>query len=104
FAVHLISKGVDMKNCNNIIDDDIPSSITNNGESKKLPQNRIRRHTVTVRLKDIELERVNIMRNQLSKSCWLRSSALQLLPPTVPEPINEAWQELTHSLQNLNDL
>ncbi|WP_459492228.1 hypothetical protein [Erwinia amylovora] len=93
-----------MKNFNNIFDDDFPSSFTNNGESKKLPQNRIRRHTVTVRLNDIELARVNILRNQLSKSCWLRSSALQQLPPTVPEPNKEAWQELTHSLQKLNDL
>lgn len=93
-----------MGKINNIFDDAFLSSFTNNTESKKLPPNRIRRHKVTVRLNDFELKQVNDSRNQLSKSCWLRSSALQQLPPTVPEPNKEAWQELTHSLQKLNDL
>lgn len=93
-----------MEKFNNIFDDDFPSSFTNNTESKKLPPNRIRKHTVTVRLNDIELARVNNLRNQLSKSCWLRSSALQQLPPSVPEPNKEAWNQLTASLQKLNDL
>lgn len=89
---------------NNIFDEEFPSSFTNNTESKKLPPNRIRRHTVTVRLNDIELAKVNDLRNQTSKSCWLRSSALQELPPSVPEVNKNAWQELTCSLQKLNDL
>lgn len=89
---------------NNIFDDEFPSSFTNNTESRKLPPNRIRRHTVTVRLNDIELAKVNYLRNQASKSCWLRSSALQQLPPSVPEVNKNAWQELTGSLQKLNDL
>ena len=89
---------------NNIFDDEFPSFFTNNTESRKLPPNRIRRHTVTVRLNDIELAKINGSRNQLSKSCWLRSSALQQLPPSVPEVNKNAWQELTGSLQKLNDL
>lgn len=89
---------------NNIFDEEFPSSFTNNTESKKLPPNRIRRHTVTVRLNDIELAKVNDLRNQASKSCWLRSSALQELPPSVPEVNKNAWQELTRSLQKLNEL
>lgn len=89
---------------NNIFDEEFPSSFTNNTESKKLPPNRIRRHTVTVRLNDIELAKVNDLRNQPSKSCWLRSSALQELPPSVPEVNKNAWQELTRSLQKLNEL
>ncbi|WP_370425879.1 hypothetical protein AB9Q52_005805 [Pantoea vagans] len=93
-----------MEKFNNIFYDEFPSSFTNNTESKKLPPNRIRSHTVTVRLNDIELAKVNNLRDQLSKSCWLRSSALKQLPPTVPELNKEAWQELTHSLQKLNDL
>lgn len=93
-----------MEKFNNIYDDEFPSLFTSNTESKKLPPNRIRRHTVTVRLNDIELARVNNLRNQLSKSCWLRSSALQQLHPTVPEPNKEAWNKLTASLQKLNDL
>ncbi|SER05771.1 hypothetical protein SAMN05216522_110148 [Rosenbergiella nectarea] len=85
-----------MENFNNISDDEFPSSFTNNTESKKPPPNRIRRHTVTVRLNDIELARVNNLRNQLSRSCWLRSSTLQQLPPSVPEVNKNAWQDLTH--------
>ncbi|WP_432413838.1 hypothetical protein [Pantoea allii] len=93
-----------MEKHNNIFDDEFPSSFTDNIQSNKLPPNRIRKHTVTVRLNDIELAKVNGSRNQLSKSCWLRSSALKQLPPTVPEINKEAWQELTGSLQKLNDL
>lgn len=93
-----------MKKLNNIFDDEFPSSFSDNPKAKKLPSNRIRKHTVTVRLNDLELKQVNDLRNQASKSCWLRSSALQQLPPTVPEPNKEAWQELTASLQKLNDL
>lgn len=93
-----------MEKINSLFDDEFPSSFTNNTESKKLPPNRIRRHTVTVRLNDIELAKVNNLRNQLSKSCWLRSSALQQLPQSVPELNQEAWHQLTASLQKLNDL
>ncbi|WP_421665286.1 hypothetical protein [Pantoea agglomerans] len=93
-----------MEKFNNIFDDDFPSSFSDDPKTKKLPPNRIRKHTVTVRLSDLELKQVNDSRNQLSKSCWLRSSALNQLPPSVPELNKEAWQELTGSLQKLNDL
>ncbi|MDE8558833.1 hypothetical protein [Pantoea vagans] len=93
-----------MKKLNNLFDDEFPSSFSDHSKAKKLPTNRIRRHTVTVRLNDIELAKVNYLRNQASKSCWLRSSALQQLPPSVPEVNKNAWQDLTHSLQKLNDL
>lgn len=93
-----------MEKFNNIFDDDFPSSFSDDPKTKKLPPNRIRKHTVTVRLSDLELKQVNYSRNQLSKSCWLRSSALNQLPPSVPELNKEAWQELTGSLQKLNDL
>ncbi|WP_397323638.1 hypothetical protein [Pantoea agglomerans] len=93
-----------MEKFNKIFDDEFPSSFTDNIQSNKLPPNRIRKHTITVRLNDIELAKVNGSRNQLSKSCWLRSSALQQLPPSVPELNKEAWQQLTASLQKLNDL
>ena len=99
-----ISKGVDMKKNNIIFDDEFPSSFTNDPSIKKLPPNRLRRYTVTVRLNEIELSKVNQFRGQLSRSCWLRSSALKQLPPSVPEINKEAWQELTGSLQKLNDL
>ncbi|SKA68545.1 hypothetical protein SAMN03097719_1768 [Pantoea ananatis] len=93
-----------MKKNNTIFDDEFPSSFTNHPSIKKLPPNRLRRYSVTVRLNEIELSKVNQFRGQLSRSCWLRSSALKQLPPSVPEINKEAWQELTGSLQKLNDL
>lgn len=89
---------------NNVFDGEFPSSFSDDPKSKKLPPNRIRKHTVTLRLNDFELKQVNDSRNQLSKSCWLRSSALKQLPPSVPEINKEAWNQLTASLQKLNDL
>ncbi|MFB4357161.1 hypothetical protein RBJ15_00975 [Pantoea sp. BS_4] len=93
-----------MKKNNIIFDDEFPSSFTNDPAVKKLPPNRLRIHSVTVRLNEVELSKVNQSRGQLSKSSWLRSSAFQQLPPSVPEINKEAWQELTGSLQKLNDL
>jgi len=93
-----------MEKFNNIFDDEFPSSFSDDQKAKKLPPNRIRKHTVTVRLNDFELKQINDLRNQASKSCWLRSSALQQLPPSVPEINREAWHQLTASLQKLNDL
>jgi hypothetical protein len=93
-----------MKKNNIIFDDDFPSTFTNYPAVKKLPPNRLRKHSVTVRLNEVELSKVNQFRGQLSRSCWLRSSAFQQLPPSIPEINKEAWQELTGSLQKLNDL
>ncbi|WP_137240837.1 hypothetical protein PagCFBP13505_006605 [Pantoea agglomerans] len=93
-----------MKKNNIIFDDEFPSSFTDNPVVKKLPSNRIRRYSVTVRLSEVELSKVNQSRGQLSRSGWLRSSALQQLPPSVPEINRDAWHELTTSLQKLNDL
>ena len=93
-----------MKKNNTIFDDEFPSSFTNDPSIEKLPPNRLRKYSVTVRLNEVELSKVNQSRGQLSKSCWLRSSALKQLPPSVPEINKEAWQELTGSLQKLNDL
>lgn len=93
-----------MKKNNIMFDDEFPSTFTNEPAVKKLPPNRLRKHSVTVRLNEVELSKVNQSRGQLSKSCWLRSSALKQLPPSVPEINKEAWQELTGSLHKLNEL
>ncbi|MGC0892775.1 hypothetical protein [Pantoea agglomerans] len=93
-----------MKKNDTVFDDVFPSTFTNEPAVKKLPPNRLRKHSVTVRLNEVELSKLNQSRGQLSKSCWLRSSALKQLPPSVPEINKEAWQELTGSLQKLNDL
>ncbi|MBK0099235.1 hypothetical protein IBT49_24855 [Erwinia sp. S63] len=93
-----------MEKTNIIFDDEFPSSFTNDLTVKKLPPNRLRSYSVTVRLNEVELSKVNQSRGQLSRSCWLRSSALKQLPPSVPEVNKEAWHQLTASLQKLNDL
>jgi len=93
-----------MEKINIIFDDEFPSSFNNNPVAKKLPPNRLRRYSVTVRLNEVELSKVNQSRGQLSRSCWLRSSALKQLPPSVPEINRDAWHQLTASLQKLNDL
>jgi len=93
-----------MEKFNKLFDEDFPSLFTENTQSKKLLPNRLRKHTVTVRLNDTELAQVNNLRKQLSRSSWLRSSALQQLPPSVPELNQNAWQQLTVSIQKLNDL
>lgn len=93
-----------MERFNKLFDEEFPSLFTENTQSKKLPPNRLRKHTVTVRLNDTELAQVNNLRKQLSRSSWLRSSALQQLPPSVPELNQNAWQQLTVSIQKLNDL
>ncbi|MGK3142629.1 hypothetical protein [Pantoea sp. C2G6] len=93
-----------MKKNNIIFDDEFPSSFTNDPSINKFPPNRLRKYSVTVRLNEVELSKVNQFRGQLSRSCWLRSSALQELPPSVPELNQEAWHQLTASLQKLNDL
>lgn len=93
-----------MEKINIIFDDEFPSSFTNNAIAKKLPPNRLRRYSVTVSLNEVELSKVNQSRGQLSRSCWLRFSALKQLPPSVPELNKEVWHQLTASLQKLNDL
>ncbi|PPC67141.1 hypothetical protein C1Y42_21910 [Pantoea sp. ICBG 985] len=93
-----------MEKINIIFDDEFPCSFTNDPIAKKLPPNRLRRYSVTVRLNEVELSKLNQLRGQLSRSCWLRSSALKQLPPSVPEVNKEAWHQLTASLQKLNNL
>ncbi|MBK0127060.1 hypothetical protein IAE30_25285 [Pantoea sp. S61] len=93
-----------MEKLNIIFDDEFPCSFTNDPIAKKLPPNRLRRYSVTVRLNEVELSKLNQSRGQLSRSCWLRSSALKQLPPSIPEVNKEAWHQLTASLQMLNNL
>ncbi|HGM7061158.1 TPA: hypothetical protein ACKP7K_004687 [Serratia marcescens] len=92
-----------MEKLNNLFDEDFPSS-SSDSQVKKLPPNRLRIHSVTVRLSDIELRRVNECRNQKSKSSWLRDSAFNNIPPIVPEINISAWKELSFSMQKLNNL
>lgn len=89
-----------MEKFNNILDDDFPSSFSDDPKAKKLPPNRIRKHTVSVRLSDLELRQVNDSRNQLSKSCWLRSSALKQLPLLFPKSTKKPGRSLLAHYRN----
>lgn len=93
-----------MEKFNKLFDDEFPSLFTDNKQVRKLSPNRLRKNTVTVRLSNNELSRVNQFRGQLSRSAWLRDSALQQLQPIVPEVNQEAWKYLTVSVQKLNNL
>lgn len=68
-----------MEKFNKLFDDEFPSLFTDNKQVRKLSPNRLRKNTVTVRLSNNELSRVNQFRGQLSRSAWLRDSALQQL-------------------------
>lgn len=87
-----------MEKINIIFDDEFPSSFTNNPVAMKLPPNLLRRYSVTVRLNEVELGKVNQSRGQLSRSSWLRSSALKQLPPSVPE-VCSGQQKLATALE-----
>lgn len=65
-----------------------------------------RRHTVSVRLNDAELARLDSQRAavQMQRGEYLRAAALHRLPPTIPELNREAWASLARSAANLNQL
>jgi hypothetical protein len=52
-----------------------------------------RGHTVSVRLNDAELARLDSQRDavQMQRGEYLRAAALHRLPPTIPEVNREAW-------------
>lgn len=65
-----------------------------------------RGHTVSVRLNDAELERLDSQRAavQMQRGEYLRAAALHRLPPTIPEVNREAWIALARTAANLNQI
>ena len=63
-----------------------------------------RGHTVSVRLNDAELARLDSQRDavQMQRGEYLRAAALHRLPPTIPEVNREAWAALARTAANLN--
>lgn len=63
-------------------------------------------HTVSVRLNDAELARLDAQRSevQMQRGEYLRAAALHRLPPTIPELNREAWAALARSAANLNQI
>ncbi len=70
----------------------------------KLSESLLRKHCVSVRLNNDELQLLNTKRGETSKGEWLRLASLDKFPPIVP-PINiEAWKSLSEISQKLNIL
>ncbi|MDC9908884.1 hypothetical protein PSX32_21110 [Shigella flexneri] len=65
-----------------------------------------RRHTVSVRLNDAELARLDSQRDavQMQRGEYLRAAALHRLPPTIPAMNREQWAELARTAANLNQI
>lgn len=65
-----------------------------------------RGHTVSTRLNDAELERLDSLRTpvRMQRGEYLRAAALDRLPPVIPEINREAWIALSRSAANLNQI
>jgi hypothetical protein len=65
-----------------------------------------RGNTVSVRLNDAELARLDSQRDavQMQRGEYLRAAALHRLPPTIPALNREAWAELARTAANLNQI
>jgi len=65
-----------------------------------------RGNTVSVRLNDAELERLDSQRDavQMQRGEYLRAAALHRLPPTIPAVNREAWVALARTAANLNQI
>jgi len=65
-----------------------------------------RAHTVSVRLNDAELARLDSLREavRMQRGEYLRAAALHRLPPTIPAVNREQWAELARTAANLNQI
>jgi len=70
----------------------------------KLPDAERRIHTVSVRLNDSELSRLEKSRGKYQRGEWLRMAAIDKMPPTIPTINHEAWTELSRAASNINQL
>lgn len=61
-----------------------------------------RDHCVSVRLNVSELAQLDRQRGRFQRGEWLRMSALDRLPPAVPEANAQAWADLARLAANLN--
>jgi len=65
-----------------------------------------RRHTISVRLNDIELAMLDSRREgvRMQRGEYLRAAALHRIPPTIPKINREAWVDLARTAANLNQI
>lgn len=71
---------------------------------KELPDHAKRKHPITCRLTDEELETCNAAKGALTAGEWMRIGALGTLPVLIPALNRDAWKELSHAAANLNQL
>ncbi|MBS0014244.1 MAG: hypothetical protein KFF46_09765 [Desulfobacterales bacterium] len=66
----------------------------------------LRRHPITCRLTDVELDRLDRGRpEKMTRGEWLRTKALKRkLPRQIPELNREAWTTLSTAVSNVNQL
>ena len=86
----------------------IVASVRKRGR-KRLPSHLARKHPVTCRLTDAELEFVDQARGAdengkaaVTRGEYIRLAALKAPPRVVPEVNREAWAELARVSSNLN--
>ena len=68
------------------------------------PDEEKRTHAVAVRFNSEELELLDKNRGRFQRAEFLRSSALNKLPPTIPPLNQQAWTELARAAANLNQI
>lgn len=79
-------------------------TIASHNKRGRRPAEDPRRHAVTCRLTDSELERCDANRGELTRGEWLRIGALDSLPVVVPALNREAYAELAKAAGNMNQL
>ena len=71
---------------------------------KPKPAAEQRRHSVSCRLTNAELVRLDARRGQVSRGEWMRRAALGKPPRIVPEINKVAWADLARVAGNLNQI
>ena len=64
----------------------------------------LRHHSVSCRLTDAELVKLDGLRGSVRRGEWLRLAAFGKAPRPVPSLNIEAWRELARTASNLNQL
>lgn len=73
------------------------------GPTPKPPAEQ-RRHAVSCRLTDAELNRLDELRGEVSRGEWLRLAAMSKPPRIVPSMNKVAWSDLARAAGNLNQI
>lgn len=71
-----------------------------NFTSAKTPSQQTRSHCISIRLNDAELSYVDGLRENLNRAVWIRMSALNRLPPKIPEINLTVWKDLAKASQH----